>query len=657
MGASVMIDSLRGRLSKGPSNSTIVVFAAIVGLAVSAGGYSGVAVGVGTALAWLTVIALVLGGRWSPRMPSPALARAALLLGALVAFTALSLAWGSDDGSGFADTVLVAGYLGGFVLAGLSLDRGSGRSLLAALAAAALTVAAVALASRLLGLGAGDAELARALPTASGRLSYPIGYWNALGALMALALPPLVHLAAESRASLARALWLAAAGPILLTAYMTLSRGALIAAGLGTAATIWLASERRRPAAALAVAIGGAIPAIAAASVLSGILDSPGTGAPGGPELALLAVVAIEAALVLAFGDAMAGRLARAAVPDRLRPPRTAVAAVLVLAAVGLVAVIGPSRLIDDFQSERGDTRTLASTGILSATGSGRAQFWGAALGAFADSPVHGIGAGGYSDYWNRNGTLGSPAVNAHSEPLELLAELGVFGFIAFVGFIGTLLLAGVRRARAPAAAAPAAAGVGVLVAGSVGFLIDWTWQVPAVVVPILVIGAGLAGPAFESSRGAFGSSSDVRPRSWLPLPPLLRAGGLLVAAVASIWAALVLAASAAELDRSSDALARGDANGAARSARAAAALQPWAAEPWRRLTEVELAVGNLDAAALDARAAIERAPEDFQLWLLYAIVRGGQGDAAASAAAAARALALAPQVLRRVSLVTPALR
>ena len=123
------------------------------------------------------------------------------------------------------------------------------------------------------------------------------------------------------------------------------------------------------------------------------------------------------------------------------------VLAAAVAALVALVVIVGPARIVGDFAATSGREAT-AGGAQLSLAGSGRAQFWSAALEAFADEPLRGIGTGSYGLYWNRHGSLETPVQNAHSEPLELLAELGIAGLAAFVAFFAAVGAAGHPRAR-----------------------------------------------------------------------------------------------------------------------------------------------------------------------------------------------------------------
>ena len=77
-----------------------------------------------------------------------------------------------------------------------------------------------------------DADLARTLPAALGRLTYPIGYWNGLAAAMAAAIVLCSWFATAAAGPRARALAVGALPPVLLALWMTDSRGGLVAAAL-----------------------------------------------------------------------------------------------------------------------------------------------------------------------------------------------------------------------------------------------------------------------------------------------------------------------------------------------------------------------------------------------------------------------------------------
>ena len=607
--------------------------AAVLAVALAGGGFGGVALGVATGLVWLLLGLLLLTGLLPARESAPGLVAAAACLLALLALTVISLGWTTSAESAFTEAVRLSGYLGVFLLAGLLARRDRAVPVLAGLAVGGVLVALVALGSRLLGIGSGDVELVAAMPTAAGRLSFPLGYWNALGALMALSLPPLCWLAANVRPARLAGLALAGFPPLLAAGFLTSSRGAVLAVAIGLAATVGCAAERRRTAAAAVVGLAASAPAVVVASIATGLIDGPGDGTPGGSELAALAALLAGVGFALLLGGRLIGPLARSR-PFSITPRPRYLAAAAVAALAILVAAAGPSALIDDLTAGNDAVNAAGNdraTGLISTSGSGRAQIWETAFDAFAEQPVRGIGAGGFADYWNQHGPMSAATGNAHSEPIEVLAGLGLAGFACLAGFIAIVLACVVARVRRADPSEGAAAAAGLLGAALPGFVIDWTWQVPAVVVPVLVvlgISCGLAGPGRLLKR----------------LPRLSRRGLALAAlalAVPVIWAGGVLAVSTARLQDTADALAEGRLNDAAVAARTAAAVTPWASEPWLQLAGVERAGSNFDASLAAVEEAIRRNPSSLRAWELAADVQAQRGNAGASAAYGRRAAEL----------------
>ncbi len=232
--------------------------------------------------------------------------------------------------------------------------------------------------------------------------------------------------------------------PVLLANYMTSSRGALIAAALGAGVAIAAGSDRARSFTTLLVGTVASVPAVLRRRSRRGILDVPWSGF-GRPELVVCCAVVLGIAFAAFAGPALVERFGSTRIPGlRMRHVVAAALAALVI----LVAVVGPGEVAGDFAAQQGRESTGSGDATLSVSGSGRAQFWRAAVDAFASEPAKGIGAGGYETWWNRHGTLETPAQNAHSEPLELLAELGPVGLIAFLAFFGIVGAEGIRRAR-----------------------------------------------------------------------------------------------------------------------------------------------------------------------------------------------------------------
>jgi Flp pilus assembly protein TadD len=90
-----------------------------------------------------------------------------------------------------------------------------------------------------------------------------------------------------------------------------------------------------------------------------------------------------------------------------------------------------------------------------------------------------------------------------------------------------------------------------------------------------------------------------------------------LLVAGAAIWAGGVLFLTEAKVGDSREAARAGDLDSAAKDARDAIKLEPWAAGPRLQLALVDELGGDLRAAQRDLAGAIERAPDDWQLWFV----------------------------------------
>jgi len=297
----------------------VAVAVVYVVVALPDGSYAPEAIAAGTLVIWWAVIVGLAVGAW-PRtgVPRPAIA-AGVCIAALAVLTALSLAWANDDGGAFVEVVRVAGYAGVFALVVLASPQGSARSWLLGLAIGLVAVAALALGSRFEpGLPGGDDEIGTSIPSARGRLSFPIGYWNGLGACMALAGVLLVWLGARAETRVARSLAVAALPVILLTIYLTSSRGAMIAAAVGVAVLLALGPARVRLISGLAIAAVGGGALIALTEQRSPLVDDPGSPVAGfaGDEILLATlIVAASVGLVRYLVD---DRLARVRISWRV---------------------------------------------------------------------------------------------------------------------------------------------------------------------------------------------------------------------------------------------------------------------------------------------------------------------------------------------------
>ncbi len=110
---------------------------------------------------------------------------------------------------------------------------------------------------------------------------------------------------------------------------------------------------------------------------------------------------------------------------------------------------------------------------------SNRYAYWRVAMRAFGDEPIRGVGAGGWAVYWLRYRPIDEFAQDAHSLPLQTLAELGIVGVVFLVMFLG-----GVASRRAMPCRRRPPLPPGRPPASSVWLAhqpLDWDWQMPAV--------------------------------------------------------------------------------------------------------------------------------------------------------------------------------
>jgi O-Antigen ligase len=623
--------------ARSPMKHALAVAVAVsyVVVALPDGSYAPEAIAAGTLVIWWAVIVGLAVGAW-PRagVPRGAIAAGACIA-ALAVLTALSLAWANDDGRAFVEVVRVAGYAGVFALVVLASPLGSARSWLVGLAIGLVAVAALALGSRFEpGLPGGDDVIGAEIPSARGRLSFPIGYWNGLGACMALAGVLLVWLGARAGTRVGRSLAVAALPAILLTIYLTSSRGAMIAGTVGVAVLLALGPARVRLAGGLvAAAIGGGA-LIALTEQRSPLIDDPGTPVAGfaGDEILLATVIVVAAAGLVRY--LVDDRLARLRIGWRV--PRVALVVAGVLA-IGALIAADPVARFEEFKSPPEGERLQefsVSGDLTRGASSGRYQFWAAGADAFAEEPITGIGAGGYEAWWSQHGELSVVIRNAHSLFFETLSELGIAGLLLVLAFLALGAVHGWRRRGSGGSTAGAVeAGLAVLAAGIVSAAIDWTWEIPAVFGPVVVAVALLTG------------SASVDPANPVPIRRSFGWGiATLLAGWAAVWVAGVLFLAELKLSDSKAAADRGDLTRAAQDARDASTLQPWAAEPYLQLALVDEQAGNLPGARREIDGAIERAPDDWSLWFVASRIEEAAGDAAAALTDYGRARQLNPR-------------
>src|SRR5262249_55569653 len=121
-------------------------------------------------------------------------------------------------------------YVAAFVVAILAPARASAGRWCDGIALAIVGVTIAALASRFFPGTFTDVANDTFLPGTATRLSYPIGYWNGLAILVALACPLLLRVAVTATARVTRGLAVAALPAVATTIYLASSRSGAIAA-------------------------------------------------------------------------------------------------------------------------------------------------------------------------------------------------------------------------------------------------------------------------------------------------------------------------------------------------------------------------------------------------------------------------------------------
>jgi hypothetical protein len=298
------------------------------------------------------------------------------------------------------------------------------------------------------------------------------------------------------------------------------------------------------------------------------------------------------------------------------RPVGVAVAVAFGVLAVVAVVALHPVRRFDEFKNNSGlvgSHGTFTTNHLLSTSGSGRWQFWSAAVSEFRAHPLNGGGAGSWQGWWLQHGSLPLPSQFAHSLYLEALAELGIVGLLLIAGAVLVAVFGAVRSAlalKSGEVAAAAACGIAFFAAAAY----DWVWQLAGVAI----VGVGMLGfalGALPAERAvAWGRVGTLRPI-------------LALVAVAAIIPQYVVLAAGSHMGNSQDAYIAGNAARARSEALAAKAIEPWAATPYLQLGFVAEAEGHFTDAARWAHEAIRRSGRDWSLWASAAKFETEGGD------------------------------
>jgi hypothetical protein len=613
------------------------------------GSYSLASRGTVAIAVWWGFIVVLAFGLW-PRTP---VRRAALFAGGLIATLALwilaSLLWTPNPEATFEEFNRVSLYLGVFIVV-LLVSRPSNVARFAdGIAVAVTAIAAVALISRLFPGSFPNGDLATFLPGTVTRLSFPLGYWNGLAIFLALGVPLLLRLALVARRTLIRGLALAPMPVIAAAVYLTSSRGGVAAALAGSLVFVVLTERRWAATAAIAASLAGAAVAIgvllARDELVNGPLGTDLVERQGRSAAFLIVVASVLTGVVYGLGvHLLEGRI-------RFREPvgRVFVVTILVLALVG-VAASDPAARVEGFKALPGADITASDGGfvkahLLSGGGSGRWQFWSAALDQWEGHRFLGAGAGTYESWWAQHASFSYFVRDAHSVYLEALGELGIVGFLLIVAVVVSGIAVGIRRSwgMPGEAGVTTAALTAVFVAYAVSLGFEWMWELTAVSVlgvAALALATGPATAPLTEPRIAVAATPRARPA---------RAGfGLGIAALAVAWVLICAQAipvlANREVARSQAAVRRSELTSALKHANAARDIQPWAASPYVQLALVNEEAGALVRAREWINEAIDRDRLNWRLWLVLARVETKLGYPRTAADSLRRAVELNPR-------------
>jgi hypothetical protein len=598
---------------------TVAVAVVVFLVAYDNGGFSVSTRGVlGIGVWWMIILVVAFGLAPRVRVPTGALVTGAFLT-AFGFLTLLSVFWAADAAGAYLEFTRVTLYLGVFILVVIGSTRGNVGRWADGLALGLVAITVVALVSRFFPGSFPYRGLPVLLPSGATRLAFPVGYWNGLAILVALAIPLLLRIAVKEGNPFVRALALVPVPAIAAVIYLASSRTGVATAVLGSLAFLLFTSRRWTALGALVVCAASAVAAVLALlnrdALVNGPLTSAAASSQGKSATLIIAGVCVLAGLIYGVG---LRAFARTPAPSR------AVAWILVgasiVAVIGALVAVHPIRRFDAFRSpglEGGNVQAH----LLSSAGNGRWQLWAAAVDEFESKPGFGRGAGSYESWWLEHGSLPLFVQDAHSLYVEVLGELGIVGFLLLAGTFITGIATAVRRLsrQEEDERVTLAAVTAVFVAFAVSAAVDWMWELTIVPVVALACLALATGP---------GTALSVRPRLVQPgsRPPLrgrLQRYGLGAGVVIASW--LLICALAiptlvdARLQDSRNAVSGGDLVAAFRAAADARAIEPWSAQPALQLALVEEEAGNDRAALRWIVRAIARDRVDWSLWLTRA--------------------------------------
>ncbi len=635
--------SSRARLDQ--TAALLAPSALIVGMAVAGGGFDVSSRHIAGLGAWLVVVALLVFGAGSAVKPERPLYWAGGLIVCLSLLCAISSLWSGSVELSVIEADRVAVYLGFFIAAFLIAQTDERRQRFAeGLAIAAALVALLGLAGRLLPHVLDIAESTGDGP----RLGYPLGYWNANGAMFGIAVALLLWTSRRAASAALRWLSVAAIPACLLALYFTYSRGGLLSLVVASGCLIALSRDRLWLLATLAIGAIGALPAVLAVQARHSLADNLGGQAAIDQGVTVLLILLAGIALSLLLFAALRweerreGGLSERAVAVSRNPKvlRGIALGGAVLALVAVIAVGG--RAWDQFSSPDIQFPSNPQEHFADLSGAGRHEFYKVAIEAFGEKPLLGHGAGTYQFSWDKLRTIELPVHDAHSLYLESFAELGLLGGLLVLGLVGTLLWFAFAtwRDAAESQRDRYAALLAAMLAFAVGAAFDWFWEMAALgaiffLASGVVVAARCAQIAADPRR-----QKDSRAEG--------RRFGLTVTAVVLAWISAIALVGPLlverEIDSSRASATKEDFGAAMDHAATARSIEPWAASPYVQLGLLAERQGDFPAATEHFSHAIEREDHNWQWYYLRSRVEHEAGEEAAARADLGKARELNPQ-------------
>jgi hypothetical protein len=574
-----------------------------------------------------------------------------VLFAALAALTYASIAWSVRPDLSWLEANRTVSYLAAFgaalVFARLFPERWP--AIVGGIGAMALLLCAYALLVKVFpgAVGANDPL---------GRLRAPFDYWNAVGLVAAMGIPPALWAGARrDHAPVLRALAPPAIAIFLAALLLSYSRGALVVAVVGTACWFVLVPLRLRGALVLAIGLagGGAIAlwALRTHSIYADFVSlSARTSAGHAFGLVLLVVLALTTAIGFAAAFATDWVVLPSAARHRI--------GVALLCVVALIPVGGVVAMAESSRGLTGQVSHIWSklTSTKSAVGdqpsrlvdlsNSRPSYWSEGFKVGEHHLVAGVGARGFQTAHLRYAT-NTWSVDAHSYLVETFADFGLIGVVVNLALFGAWAVAASRslglaprRLRsspaadtAPGAAdgasgaadgapgaergdAPERVGLATLVAVVLTFglhsLIDWTWFIPGVAVPALICAGWLAGRgSLDVPVGRIARRRRLSRSPWAALAITVLVALLVVA----IWVTVQPLRSSDQYTAAVDAISRGQTGTALTEARAAVASDPVSVDPRFLLSAIYTGLGNRPEARAQLLKAVSTQPSNPVTW------------------------------------------